>query len=395
MPSAANPLEIRTCTRQVLTALVDALDLAYSVRYPEAATLSDLAARPAEPLPDRALIWVASEGVVYRWAPASTLPPAPPYVVQPLEPLQAGNGRWLRQSSALTLGPAYFRPLHRVRTGFAKTVQIYEGQDDAQLERTYGQMPALLVEFVSDDLQVKSYRHGAINACELRFIVHCLAANFRGDASALIGSEVAGDSEPGVLDLIGAVRYLLAGSTLGLAPGVKFTDVTGQAQIIVSDLAQRRFRAELDLTVKASVHIVDEDLLPQPEVWVERRDANTAGPAPFDPANHVARGYVIDPGATLSAAPVPGVAYVVGQVVSSSPGVHTFEPDADTYRDLATSGVLHYTAVAAGAEPPPQPRSTLRVGVTRTDATRVIADTLLCAYLVPSGANPGDPFRAA
>ena len=47
------------------------------------------------------------------------------------------------------------------------------------------------------------------------------------------------------------------------------------------------------------------------------------------------------------------------------------------------------------AEPPPQRPGTLRIGLTRTDASNVVADALLCSYAVDSAVDPGDPFRAA
>ena len=62
-------LDIRTASIQVQSALVDAIDLAFRRRYPEAATLADLSAVDSEKLPDRALVFVLTEGVVYRLRP--------------------------------------------------------------------------------------------------------------------------------------------------------------------------------------------------------------------------------------------------------------------------------------------------------------------------------------
>lgn len=396
---ASNPLDIRSAITQVQEALVEVLDLAYRYRYPEAADLTALAAVDAQKLPDRALIFVQTEGVVYRWLPGSRLAPTLPFVVQPnVLPVQ-GNGRWIRQSSSVTLGPAYFRPLHRVRQGYAKVVQIYQGEDEEVLERIYAQRPAFLVEWVSDKLAVKSYMHGAIYDYDFQFSVHCLAKNLRNGPDAVVGSSVAADSGipagPGLYQMIGDVRYLLGGCTLGLDPGVKFTDVTGAARIVEMDLAQRVFRAEMDVTVKGSVHVVDEDLFTDPQIYVERRDAGTVADESFDASNYVAQGFQFGPQSSLVAAPSPGVAYIGGALVSSAPGAHTFEPDADTYRDLFPNGRLFYQAVSIGADPPPQPAGTLRLGITRTSASAIVADQLTCSYSVPSGANPGDPFRAA
>lgn len=399
MTRAANPLDIRTTITQVQEALVDVIDLAYRYRYPAVPDLTALAAVTADKLPDRALIFVTSEGVVYRWRPASTTTPVLPYIVQPHVLPRQGNGRWERQSSSVTLGPAYFRPLHRIASGYARAVQIYQGEDDEVLERIYAQRPAFLVEWLSDSLTVKSYIQGAIYEYDLRFSVHCLSRNLRNGPDAAVGSAVAADEgiapDPGLYQMIGDLRYLLGGSTLGLDPGVMFVDVQGGARIVETDLAQRLFRAEVDVLVKGSVHVVDEDLFANPEIWVERRDAGTPPGENFDASNFVATGYRIGPQRGLVAAPSPGVAYIGGAVVASAPGAHTFTPNARTYRDLFPSGRLFYQAVAATAEPPPQPPTTLRLGFTDTSSADIVGDTLTCSYSLPSGANPGDPFRAA
>ena len=106
-------------------------------------------------------------------------------------------------------------------------------------------------------------------------------------------------------------------------------------------------------------------------------------------------GYKLAPQPGLAAAPSAGVAYLAGQLVSSTPGAHTFAPSQDTYRDLDAQGQLTYQAVDVGADPPPQMPGTLRIGLTRTGASSIDSDVYLCSYSVPSGADPGDPFRAA
>src|SRR5262249_23321122 len=48
------------------------------------------------------------------------------------------------------------------------------------------------------------------------------------------------------------------------------------------------------------------------------------------------------------------------------------------YRDLRSDGSLVYSSVANGSAAPVQPTNTLRVGVTVTDATKVIYDRIIC-----------------
>ena len=244
---------------------------------------------------------------------------------------------------------------------------------------------------VSDNLQVKSWAHGCIYDMELRFIVHCLAQNLRSGPQALIGSDVQGDVSPGLYQMIGDVRYLLGGCQLGLDPGVKFTDVTGEARIIESDLAQRVFRPSSTSSSRARYTSSMRDLFPSPEVWVQRRDAGTPPGLPFDPGNYVAQGLCFGPQHGLVAAPAAGIAYLSGQLVSSEPGAHSFVAEADTYRDLSPDGAISYTAVEVDSDPPPQRPGTLRVGVTRTTDTSIVSDAYLCSYSVPSSADPGDP----
>lgn len=394
---SSNPLEIRTAQVQIETAILEALRLAYFYRYPEAQTLSELVGRDAFKLLAGSLTFVATEGVCYRWEPASLLPVLPPYVVAPSTLGDGGNGRWIRESSSLTLGHDFRRPLHTVRTGYAKYVGLYQGEDDEMLERIYGQAPAFLLEWVRNDLESVGMRHGSLYEFDLSFVVHCLSRNLRDGADALVGSDVPADSgtapAPGLARMLGDVQYLLAGSRLGLEPGVKHASIDGSAQIVETDLAQRWFRAELPLTVRASVHLIDEDLFEDPEVWIARKDAGTAGQEPIDLSNYVAEGlrFVSAPG--LTGTPSPGVAYVGGQLVISTPPPHTFPASSDSYRDLRPDGSLVYRSVPNGSEAPPVTQGAMRIGVTVTDQSRIIADQYLCDYVVPSGADPGDPFR--
>ena len=395
-------LDIRTATQTVFNALRNTLSLAFEKRLPEAATIAALQAVDASTIADRDLLYVQSEGVVYRWSAASTQPEILPFCVAPAVAVTAeGNGRWLAQSSTVTYGPNKYRPLHRERIGYYNTVQAWQGADDEALERIRGQRPALLIKWLSDSADLKGYAHGTIYQTEYKFLLHVIANNLRDDESAVLGSTVETDSEvtpaPGLLRMLGDLRYMLSGSQLGLEPGVMFVDAAGEATIVDEDYAQRLFAAELDIIVRASVQIVDEDLETDPEVWIERFDAGTVQSESFDPRNYVASGYRFAPQSGLSAAPSAGAAYIGGVLVTSVPSVVTLDDNSVTWRDLLPSGQMVYVAqsiaeFSANGEPAVT-AGAMRIAVTRTENGAIVLDQYQGSYRVRSGANPGDPFK--
>lgn len=381
-------LDVRTAVTTVQRALVDVLRLAFAWREPEAADVEALRQLSIRATADGALRYVVSEGVVYEWAPWSTLAHRPPAVVQPAD--RAGAGRWLRRRSRVTFGPNHYAPLHRRRTGYARAVQLYEGETGEQLERVFGRKPALLVEWTGDNL-VSRGRNAEIYEVDYEFTVHCISECLRPGPAAMQGSPVAAEAEqdPGLARMIGDVRYLLAGCRLDLEPAVKFCDIQGRAAVQIADLAERAFTGTVPITVRASWNIPDEDLVTIGEVWIQGMDADTGEDDHFDPQNFVRRGFRLEWLPGLVGTPAPGFAMVAGQVVSVAPPPHLFDASRDTYRDLRPTGELLYQAVAIDGDAPPQEAGTLRIGVTRTDTAGIVSDTLLCHYAIDSG----DPFR--
>lgn len=383
----SNPLDIRTYITQVSQALVETIDLAYRYRYPEAQNLQELAALPSLPLPHRALRFVVEEGVCYRLIVPSTLAHNPPHVIQPID--RPKNGRWIRTYSTVTLGPDYRRPLHRVRNGYARAVQQYQGEEGEELEKIFGQWPGFLVEWVQDDLSTKSTVPGGRYWSPMQFVIHAMFRDFRQGNEALEGINLPSDPVPGINRMIGDIRYLLANSDLGLGPGVQYCEIQGSAKIVQQDLAQRAFVAEIPIQVLASVHRADEDLIPLEEVWIQEQLADTRGLAIFDQQNYVHKGYRFDWGNGFTESPSSGIALINGQLVASSPGPWTFAPNKDTYRDLGIDGRLRYNEVEVGEVAPLQEDGTLRIGYTRTDSYGITNDFLLCCTLE----DYGDPYR--
>jgi hypothetical protein len=223
----------------------------------------------------------------------------------------------------------------------------------------------------------------------MEFIVLALSRNYRPEQEALEGSPIESETDPGLDRMIGDIRYLLAGSDLGLYGGVQYCDIQGNAKIVEHDLAQRTFTAEIPITVWASVHRADEDLFPLQEVWVQEQLVEMRNFAVFNHDTYLRKGYRVLYQGGLIGTPDPGVAYIEKLLVASAPGAHTFSPNTDTYRDLSIDGILRYTEVPAGDPAPDQPEKTLRIGFTRTDSSQIIDDYILS----PSLEDYGDPFR--
>lgn len=393
-------LDCRTALTRIEQALVDAISLAYQWRRPAVADLPSLAAVPSAPTPADALCFVQDQGVVYRFKRYSTNAEALPYVVKPGDLADDKPGRWEICNSTVTKGPNYLRPLHRVETGYAKQVQLWQGQGGSAeaLDRIFGSTPAFLVRRDSATVGERKTAgpYGAVRSLDVQFSVWCFSKNYRPQNQALWGSDVEAeaqdDSDPGLNRMVGDLWYLFGqGTQLGLGPGVAQTMITGSTSIEHEDLDSREFIESVPLMVMASFNIPDEDLHPLDEIWVQFQDAQVIGDEP-DLSNYVQRGYRVPygTGTGLSVAPTPGVAYVGGQIVSSQPGAHLFTASKWTYRFLSADGSLYYAETDPGKDAPTGPSGALLIGVTQTDATDIVFDALVCDYATDSG----EPFRA-
>lgn len=91
------------------------------------------------------------------------------------------------------------------------------------------------------------------------FEIWASSRSFRRDNEALLGSGVADERarDPGIRKIIGDLKKLLAGSTLGLEPGVDFVQIGTHTQKVQS-LSEAEFTDVLRIRVLASVQIPDE-----------------------------------------------------------------------------------------------------------------------------------------
>lgn len=370
----------------VVRAVEQALRYAFLVRLGPVADLTALRTAFSAPWPG-ALVYVTSEGRLYEWTAYSTLTDDNLTVIAPT----ANPGRWIRVETTLTYGPNDNAPLTGKADGFIRTVEVWDSAEDAarKQEQIYSRTPALLVEWAGDNPEVMSQYSGALyrneHAIDIGIVSQCL----RRAPAAVFGSPVAAEKalDPGVFDIIGLLRWFLAGIKLDVA-GVDFTEV-GPAQVDTEQLAERVFIGGLRITVRVSFDIPDEDLVPisgnaQPKLTEFPEDESA-----LDPSNWVSAGIEVagGPGPGLNRDITAGLAFIQGATATYAGESFTFPASSDTYRDLKPDGSMNYTSVAVGAAAPAIPAGALRIAYTRTTASAVFEDYWIAGRSVNFGSS--------
>jgi hypothetical protein len=358
--------------------MYEALSLGFKERQTAQPDLATLRTAFKSPL-DRSLVYVASEDRLYRWSRYSVLADDNLNVIAPTGTPAAG--RWLRVSSALTFGPNRNKPLQSRQTGFCKAVELYQGGADSeqQLDRVFGSLPSLLIQWLGDDPKPKSTLAGALYEDWHDFQILVLSKMLRPMPAAMLGSPEPSElaKDPGITGIIGQIRKVLAGMPTRI-PGAVHIEL-GPARIEIEDLAERFFCASVRIRMFMGFAIPDEDLEPTRLDVQPRLTEIEYGAAKFDRLNYVAQGFFVEPGPGLARTYAAGIAFVGGVAVSATPPPYTFAASADTYRDLAQNGTLSYVVVAVGAKPPPPAAGLLRIGRTRTTATDIESDHWMCS----------------
>lgn len=301
--SAASSLDVVSNIRVVQEALLDVLSLAFQKRETEQPDLVALSTAFApQLLKDRALVYVASEDRVYRWDRYSTAADDGLNVIAPVPAISPDVGRFLRVSSGVFFGPNSNLPLQSRRQGYCKTVLLYRGDEsDEQMEEAiYGQKPALLLEWLSDDPKPWSLFPGALYKDAHQLNLFIVSECLRGTPSGPWGSPLPAEAaiDPGIDEMIGQVRKVLAGVPLGIK-NLEHVEI-GPARKVEERLAERLFIYSLAFTVRTNFYIPDEDLVPlELQVTPRLADQGPAEPS-FDRLNYVAQGYLVPPGPGLS-----------------------------------------------------------------------------------------------
>ncbi len=387
--------DVRSEIITIEKAIVNALSLAYQFRYPPVDSVTELRLLNANStdipsatgIPqDNFLRFVTQVGRVYRFDGYSLEIDDNLNVIKPHDLTDTQRGRWIKQDVGEPGQPTYLdlgngvnfrKPLHIIQTGYAKAVEPYQGQldRDEELTRIMGNIPAFLVHWIGDEYLSSSQYQGALYKVKHKFSIICLSSCLRPDASSLYGSPIPGEYayDPGLYRMMGDVRYLFNASKLGVH-SVDYTDL-GQGEVTHEDWDSRLFMGEVELIVRDTVNIADEDLI---ELREQAMNPHlTASVGPFDIVNYIASGLRVPIQQGRNVAPEAGSAYIDGQLVEVNPPPHLFPTFSDTYRDLKPDGSFYYTSVTAGHKAPPLIPGTLRVGLTVTDGSNITFDTFL------------------
>jgi len=371
-------MSVETMIADVEAGLVRLIRLGLGFRY-SAANLTALAAVAGG---EGRLVYVTGSGL-FEWIPYTATSANGSTVIAATG---FSAGRWVKVSSTWTLG-AGGTPVGSITTGPLMTVEAYssdEGTDaDAVLDKCIGTTPSVLLQFTGDNPQSISLLPGTFYKNSLTFKLLILTTNLRGKAAGTQGS-ISGDT--GAYPLIGSLRRLLCGVSMSSGiDGVERIDI-GAASMVNEDAERRNFCHEMQVTVRASFSIDDEDLDDaairiQPEVI----DFQTKE---FDAQNFIASGGGFTEairGAGLTRTITTTVAKISGVAVSAAETTHTFTPQTQTYRDLTPAGAWVFSEVALGADAPALTAGRLRVSVTSTDSSGLVTDRPLCSLSIPFG----------
>lgn len=389
-------MDVRDEITTIQKALVNYLSLAYKFRYPSVATPNDLRLITSQDTNtpeasvgfcvDQGLIFVTTVGRVYKYEGYSLEIDDNLNVIIPNDMPIGGRGRWIKQDLALDKGPNYRKPVYIVQTGYAKAVEPYEGQLNIPNEelRAMGVIPGFFVHWAGDEYETASQYQGSVYFVKHRFVIQCLSSCLRPDASALYGSpfQSENDYDPGLYRMMGDVRYLLAGSKIGVST-VDYTDLKA-GDVVEEDWDSRIFIGEVEVIVRDTVNIADEDLVDFRELAIIPHLTESKGDI-FNLSSYILQGLRVPILSGLSVAPESGSVLMNDNIVYSNPTVYNFPANSITYRDLDINGNFIYSSISSGEDPPIQPPNTMRIGLSITDSSNITFDNYLADSNVPYG----------
>ena len=290
-------MSLETLIGDAEAGLVRLIQLGLGWRYPVRANLTALAAMDVLVLNDGALVYVTSESAVYEWLTFSVSAVSSPTVIAPASP-PAGkvNGRWHKVVTDWTYGAGGVN-LGWKTTGYLKAVEAYSVDEgpDAAIERVFGKTPSVLVQFTGDAPVSDSGLRGAFYKTTLNFQLLIITANLRGRVNATQGPPVQltdeASSDPGAYRIIGHLRRLLCGvsGVFGVA-GVERIEI-GPTSLAFEDYNQRLYVWTMNVLMRASFQIEDEDL-EDAALRIQPALTENWPAATWDKNNYISRGGV-------------------------------------------------------------------------------------------------------
>ena len=356
-------------------------------RRPAVADLTALVAVDVTVLSDGAMAYVTSEANIYEWSIDSTATDDGSTVLASTTLDPSARGRWLKVSTSWTYG-AGGTNLAKKQTGYLRTVEPYastetsQGDEDGILSRIAAQTPSVCVQFVGDEIESYDNQPGTLYAATLGIKLIIASTNLRAAPAAVRGDGVSDD--PGVYRIIGDLRRLFGGLSFDNGiEGVERIEIGGSE--LISELEDRRVYVwGLDLIVKASFAIEDEDLAIDGEIWVQPKLTEFWPLPKWDKLNYIATGGTLS-GSGLTRTVDATMGLIVGSAVSFASSSVTLPASKDTYRDLDPSTGWHFTSVDIGSPQPPIVAGRLRVAVSRTTASDIEIDAGLCSFSTAYG----------
>jgi len=340
---------------------------------------------------DYALRYVDAVGETYRFDQYETAPDNGSTVIAPFD-VGTGAGRWLREGSAAEQRTSRNICVRNTalqldkwaaqRTGWAKIVRIWEGDyDDESIAEVFSLKPAFVIVPYRITREPFSLTPGSYYRQKFLYRVWGISQSLRKGPAGILGGLAAETGiDPGLNYVMGAAVRALAGSSLGLL-GVASTEI-GDEDIVAHDLANRVFCNALDISVCATLHLPDDDILPLTAVTVTSQLSAKNDATSVDLANYVADGCNVPQLGGLSSQIFGGYAYIGGVLVRAIPQTITFPASSDCYRDLLPSGGFVVQSVPTGKEPPALGgKGALRIGVTQTDSSGIVGDRFICSTL--------------
>ena len=356
-------------------------------RRPAVADLTALVAVDVTVLSDGAMAYVTSEANIYEWSIDSTATDDGSTVLASTTLDPSARGRWLKVSTSWTYG-AGGTNLAKKQTGYLRTVEPYastetsQGDEDGILSRIAAQTPSVCVQFVGDEIESYDNQPGTLYSATLGITLIIASTNLRAAPAAVRGDGVSDD--PGVYRIIGDLRRLFGGLSFDNGiEGVERIEIGGSE--LISELEDRRVYVwGLDLIVKASFAIEDEDLAIDGEIWVQPKLTEFWPLPKWDKLNYIATGGTLS-GSGLTRTVDATTGLIVGSAVSFASSSVTLPASKDTYRDLDPSTGWHFTSVDIGSPQPPIVAGRLRVAVSRTTASDIEIDAGLCSFSTAYG----------